>query len=61
MEALSDPAREFGRALAELAAEQDELAAITRDLEAAREVLAPPEVKAFFANQIGRASCWERV
>ncbi len=52
MEALSGPAREFGRALAELALEQDELAAITRDLEGAREALAPPEVKAFFANPL---------
>ena len=52
MEAVSGPAREFGRALAELAVEQDELAAIARDLEGAREVLAPPEVKAFFANPL---------
>lgn len=52
MDALSGPVRLYGRALAELAAEQNVLAEVIADLQKAQAVFAVPEMEAFLAHPL---------
>ena len=52
METINETAVVFGRALAELAAERNELEATVKDLEVARAAFALPEMEKFFINPL---------
>jgi len=52
MDALRGPARLYGQALAELASEESQLAAVIHDLEIAREAFSLRELGLFFGNPL---------